>query len=84
MFVVRDQLVQLYIFLCLSIHLRSFIAQKASYWFYECVLHVLKFENIRAFTYQDTSVLKDALTFGTPCICIDIYVCRIIVYVPID
>ena len=34
--------------------------------FYECVLHVLKFEDIRAFTYRDTSVLEDALTFGTP------------------
>ena len=33
MFVGRDQLVQLHIFLCLSIHIRSFIAQKASYWY---------------------------------------------------
>ena len=31
-------------------------------------MHVLKFEDLRAFTYRDTSVLKDALTFGTPCI----------------
>ena len=67
-FVVSDQLVQLYIFLCLSIHLRLFIAQKAPYWFHECVLHVLKFEDARAFTYRDTSVLKDAITFMTPCI----------------
>ena len=32
-YVVGDQLVQLHISLCISIHLRSFIAQKASYWY---------------------------------------------------
>ena len=28
---------------------------------------MLKFEDVRAITYRDTSVLNDALTFGTPC-----------------